>query len=526
MFQKLHKFLLRHELLIIILCLVTLVRLPSLIEPYSYGDEGIYLTLGNGIRHGLTLYRDIHDNKPPGIYYLAALAGSLFWFRMLLLGWNLASICVFAWIAKKIIGPIIQKPLVWKQFSFPRPSLVTLSILLFAFLPFSTEGNVANGELFMVLPVLIGFALLLRRREEPEKRRRRMLCALAGISFSLGFLIKIPAGLEAMAAGLFFFFYSVKAQAIKEKIANLVKGVFSLETWVFAAFFVLPILMTIAYYASIGAGKAYVGAALLQNVGYLSSWSTGNQQADLAKTGLGGRTLGLAALTVVLLFSSPLLTSATVFTLLWFGFALFGALLSQRPYPHYLMQVVAPVSLMIPLFFRNLKALQGKKLPVRITNLAIILVGVLILGASIVIFKFWNYPISPYFQNYFKFVTGQISKDQYLSSFEATLPEQYQLAALITNATTPEDRIFIWGDLPSLYALTRRLPPGRFTAAYHVKDFNGFDETLAAIVTRQPKFILIDKRTDPFPHLDGILAEEYVLVYQSKIFTLYRRLNP
>ncbi|PIV07387.1 hypothetical protein COS53_02565, partial [Candidatus Shapirobacteria bacterium CG03_land_8_20_14_0_80_35_14] len=57
-----------------------LLRLPSLFEPYWYGDEGVYLALGQGIRHGLTLYSQIYDNKPPAIYYLAALTQTVFGF--------------------------------------------------------------------------------------------------------------------------------------------------------------------------------------------------------------------------------------------------------------------------------------------------------------------------------------------------------------------------------------------------------------------------------------------------------------
>jgi hypothetical protein len=47
-----------------------LLRLPSLFEPYWYGDEGIYQALGLGINNGRILYRDIFDNKPPFLYVL------------------------------------------------------------------------------------------------------------------------------------------------------------------------------------------------------------------------------------------------------------------------------------------------------------------------------------------------------------------------------------------------------------------------------------------------------------------------
>lgn len=41
-------------------------------------DEGIYLTIGEQIAAGETLYADFADHKPPGIFYLAAVIYELF----------------------------------------------------------------------------------------------------------------------------------------------------------------------------------------------------------------------------------------------------------------------------------------------------------------------------------------------------------------------------------------------------------------------------------------------------------------
>ena len=53
-----------------------ILRLPSLIEPYWYGDEGIYQVIAQAINHGHLLYRDIWDNKPPLLYLVYAAANS------------------------------------------------------------------------------------------------------------------------------------------------------------------------------------------------------------------------------------------------------------------------------------------------------------------------------------------------------------------------------------------------------------------------------------------------------------------
>ena len=531
--KRLEKFFLHHELLVMILCLVAIMRLPTLMEPYWYGDEGIYLTLGTGIRHGLALYRDIHDNKPPVIYLLAAISGSQFWFRFILLGWNLTSIAVFSWIATTLLNPQ-RRERFWRlgKHLFPIPSLATLATLLFALLPFAAEGNIANGEIFMILPTMIGFALLLRMRQEERTplKRKLILSTLAGISFSLAFLTKVPAAFDAVAAGIFFYLIpSHSVTSIKKRVLGFIRSIFSLPPWVFAVAFLVPIILSIAYYSAIGAGQPYIKAALLQNVGYLSSWKTGSQSPqNLGASGLKNRAAVVGVVTIVLLLASPYITQEAILVLVWFAFALFGALLSERPYPHYLIQIIPALALLIPLSLHTLNKLRHT-LPSRNEYIrhmtALIGLGgcIAILVVSFITIKFWNYAIPPYYQNYFKFVTRQINRDQYFSFFDATLPEQYRIASVIADGTSRNDRIFVWGDLPNIYALTRRLPPGRYTSAYHVKDFGGFEETLAAIYKTTPKYILIDNRIEMFPHLKPLLVEEYVVRYTSPLFTLYRR---
>ena len=81
MWGKLAKWLVIHEAILIILGVVVFLRVPSLFEPYWYGDEGIYLTIGRAMRSGMELYREVHDNKPPLLYVVAAIAsGREFWF--------------------------------------------------------------------------------------------------------------------------------------------------------------------------------------------------------------------------------------------------------------------------------------------------------------------------------------------------------------------------------------------------------------------------------------------------------------
>lgn len=81
--------------LFFLLIIVILLRIPSFFEPYSYGDEMIYLILGEALRQGVPLYKGVHDNKPPLLYLTAGIAGSLFWFKVILAIWHVATVYIF-----------------------------------------------------------------------------------------------------------------------------------------------------------------------------------------------------------------------------------------------------------------------------------------------------------------------------------------------------------------------------------------------------------------------------------------------
>jgi hypothetical protein len=459
--------------LVAILLVVIFLRIPSLFYPYSYGDEGIYLTLGQAVRQGLTLYRDIHDNKPPLLYLLAAISGSLFWFQVILMIWNLGTIIVFWKLAQHF----------FKEKFLPLFSSTILFALLTT-LPL-WEGNIANAEIFMILPILAGFWLVLS-----GKKREELRFLGAGTLFSLAVLFKVPAGFDFVALGLFLLF----SLSLKSWQVTLKKGVLLL------AGFSLPLLLFSLYFIIKGAFLPFLQAGLLQNIGYLSSWK-GKSQGMIFNTGFILRVFSLLTLTLFFWLTRKKPDKNLVFLGLWLIFSLFGATLSERPYPHYLIQVLPPVSLLVGFFFNQIRNVE---------RLFILFCLCLFLIAH-QHFHFWGYPTIAYYQNFFAWVTRQKTNEEYLQYFNSNLPRNQQIASFLFHHTTAGERVFIWGeDAPCLYALSRRLPPGRYAANYHIKDFNGYQETLEAITSVQPKYIVILDQKDEFPQLGMILAEDYL----------------
>ncbi len=489
--KKLKKFI-ASSWLPILLVAVFFLRLPSLFEPHSYGDEGVYLTLGLAIRRGLLLYRDIFDNKPPLIYLLAAAAGgTIFWFRFLLLASVMGSIWFFRKLAEKI---------------FSSPSAVKAATLIFAFLTTIRliEGNIANSEIFILLPVIAGFYLVFHLLEQETKNIWGFFAA--GLALSASFLLKVPALLDFGVVFTFLIFFREK-----NKILHFGRK----EVFLLAGY-LLPVLLTFLFFLSRGAFGPFFDACFKQTFGYLFSWKTGSHVfslASLVKSDLLIR--GIILLTGLgLLFSQrKKLTLPLALIPLWFLLALFGATLSGRPYPHYLIQVVPPFSLAIGLLLEPQKRVKW-----------FLVAGLLgILSLSQMRYHFWSYPTLSYYQNFLELVTKQKSREDYLAFFGRETPQIYELAQFVNESTLADERIFVWGNQPHLYALARRLPVGPYTVAYHIQDFH--QEKAIAVLLRQklPSLIVISREPPLPPAIKMVLDEKYRLIKGTADFTVWQK---
>jgi len=118
------------------------------------------------------------------------------------------------------------------------------------------------------------------------------------------------------------------------------------------------------------------------------------------------------------------------------------------------------------------------------------------------------------------------TKEEYFAWFDPKVNHTYAMVNYLVKRTTLDERVFIWTDASFAYALSRKLPPGRYTTAYHIADFDGWQETFTAIEKNQPNFIVIDtseKRN--FPKLKGYLNRNYRLEKELNSYLLFRQNN-
>src|SRR3989344_3208049 len=176
----------------ILFAVLLILRIPSFFEPYYYGDEMIYLALGEGIRQGVPLYSGLHDNKPPLLYLTAAIAGNLFWFKAILALWSLITVYGF-W---KLVNYLYPK----------KESLHKISTIIFGLLTTLPllEGNTVNAELFMIGPVIFAFWIILSKANTLKN------LFLAGVLFSIASLFKTPAAFDILGIVAFWLIFLEK----------------------------------------------------------------------------------------------------------------------------------------------------------------------------------------------------------------------------------------------------------------------------------------------------------------------------
>lgn len=453
------------------LILFFLLRLPSLIEPYWYGDEGIYQTIGFALQENRSLYTEIWDNKTPLLYSLYTLFGpEQTSMRLVSLLFGLGCIGLFFSLAMKL-------------FDKRKPSLFATGLftLLFGF-PM-LEGNIANAENFMLLPV-IASALIFIKQFIPlsNKSNRSRPLLLSGILLGIGFLFKTVALFDGLAFLLFFLFLTLPHHFTKSNFKQ-----YFLKNYHRVLFFLLgmgiPFLLSLSYFLVRGSLPEYINAAFFGNVSYV-----GVQNTALI---LGIKVLFLLFSLFIIFQKRKVLTPSLLFISLWFVFSLFNSFFSHRPYTHYMLVLLPSICLLFGHLF--IKRQPGKK----------IIVGILLITIIVILQFFDNWSLRKslsYYGNFASFVTGTIPQSTYSSFFDSRTPRDEDVALYLKQHLDQEETVFFWGDNAQMYYLTNTLPPGRFTVAYHIlASEKSLEETRLAYEKVQPTYIVIFPTVSSFP---------------------------
>jgi hypothetical protein len=437
-----------------------ILRLPSLFEPLWYGDEGIYQVVGNSINHGRLLYSQIFDNKPPFLYWLyAILQSDQFSVRLASLIFGLLSIGIFFLLSKKLFKDSKNNNIAY---------LTTFIFTLLFGLP-AIEGNIANAENFMLLPIIASAFLIVSQRK----------FIIAGLLLGIAFLFKIVAVFDLSAFLIFCFILNLNSL----NISSLKKEIKLLP--IVAGFF-LPIILVSLFFVFNNTFVDFAKATFISNISYVSY---GNKIGSLPILLF----IKLALLGIFLLYiftKRKNINHSSLFISIWFAFSLFNAFFSQRPYTHYLLVLIPSLSLMIGLI------LFDKKYQKIITITFLVTLLIIVKGFGTPSFN----KIINYYQNFISYMMGKKTMVSYQGFFDHRTPIDYEIARFIRSKLAINDTVFIWGNNAQLYELLGVVAPTKYVVAYHILNYkDGFISTQTGLSAMKPKFIVIMPNEKPIP---------------------------
>ena|SRR3989339_61049 len=480
----------RHEGLMILLFAVVLLRIPSLFTPHYYGDEEIYFVMGRAWREGVSMYQSMFDHKPPLLYVLAGIAQGVFWFRAMLMATMLVHTVVFYKLARLLFSK--------------RPKLAFVSALIFVILTSlpTFEGNIVNAELFMMLPITWSLLVVFKAKQTDWRR-----FLFAGLIAGVGWLFKVPVVADFVAITLYLFAFRA------ESLGKSIRAMFSPAAILFIVGFVAPLASSFIYYAMRGIGQSYLDTVLTMNLGYVSSWSTGAYSFNPFQSGIFVRGLAVAFITLLIYALRKKLDRGFVLTSLWFVFSLWGALLSGRPYPHYLQEPFVPLSLLIPYLF-VIESVWGWGIG------AIILLSVGYVSKQI---GFWTYDTWGLYKNFIGVTTGKMTKQEYVEKFDGAR-RNYAIGEYLNERLQEQEEIYLWSNDAAVYNLTNRLPAGgKYIVDFHVRDLKKHDYVMENLRIGKPKYIVVFPGTAEFPQLEEFLERYYMETFQKEGAVVYMR---
>jgi dolichyl-phosphate-mannose-protein mannosyltransferase len=523
--------------LVAALLFVALLAIPSLRYPIAR-DQATYCVIGQRLLDGQQLYRDLWDNKPPGIFYIYAGIVKVFGTAM----WSIGLVDIL-WLL--VISYCLYR--------FAERYLGTAAALLAVIVHASRHlrsgyWDAVQTEAFMVLLVFLSFLLVVR--EGGWSRLRH---------FSAGALLGGAFWMKYNAVGFFPLVFILPYLDVSQLDARPPRAALSIpwNRWLRNA-----ALLTAGFLA-VGAGVLGVfwlrgawpalkevqfdvllryGVMPAQRIGSYWFWALRGTQANLG--------LWTECATLVALLLAWARRDLRRFGPILFALATgYVVLASQLRFPTFAFESCYPFSAMVwgylgvtvYEFIRRAALACGQ----RGWKLARGLVWVVL--ANLVI---WPLPeeIAREVEAYKEFAEWCHDPEGFYPLCPWSNPvshfrDQMQLIAYLRKTTAPGDGLFVWGSEPLIYFLTGQRCPTRFVSNLGVisrwSPPAWRDELARDLKKSPPRFIVVARNDvtfyvtyilldsehylEGYPQLAQFISEGYSPDEDYKNFAVYRR---
>ena len=481
---------------LVIVAAVFLVKIQ--VSPWYVGmgdDSGLFAYAGKLIANGGLLYQDIWDTKPPGIFYLNALAitiggdtpWTIWWFELI---WTSLTGVVLLWILVSLTGALAGLA-------------ATFLVIMTALHPAYVSGG-NYTETYALLPQV----LTLAAATAYFRTTRSIWLLTLGLLTAAAFLLK-PTYIALGAASLGIALIAARGSVRRP-------GAFRLLA-LFGVGFMLPVLLAAAYWSIQGGLDELWGAVFRQNVIYVQEgfsiralYGTGRKlvlEQPLAS-------LVILTLAAFVMFAGrsfiggplawPPPGPKRAIYRRWLLLAVFAALpleiafvaVSGRNFGHYFLTPLPAMSVAIAYLFLEIqggfqrRSEAGAWFPVTIAVLAGLLFA-------------WGIEV---------FAKQAPSFAHIRDLFNRPLSGEYwtdELERYVLENSDPDDAVLAWGYNPGLHFLTDRRAPTRYL--FHAQLLTpGADgelrfEQFMADLAQDPPLLIVAQRESPhaIPYFGG-----------------------
>jgi 4-amino-4-deoxy-L-arabinose transferase-like glycosyltransferase len=485
--------------LFLIMLLIFALRLPIAHVSVIDWDESVYFTIAQDITNGGVPYQTAWDTKGPFLFFVFVPV-------ILLFDESIGALRIFTTFYLLISMFFLY--VLARRFFQSFTSLIPPLIYGLCFTTPGLGGLASNGELFMMLPVILALLCFL----DYEKKGGMLLLFLSGLFTAAGFFTKGTAVFSAFVVPLFIIYRNIKNRKfdiksfIKESVFYTL-GVLSIVL-ALTAYFLIHGAVYDFYYTYFVINGRYVGAVSFRDAVY-------NLYYFIYDTVVWSRDFGtlLAAassLVILIQLIRRKLSDEEKRSLLFIGaltvLSLLGVLWGRRMFPHYYLQMSLSFSLLTALGVSKL-GLDRKY----IQALIVILTAVFLI----------HYPVTR---------TIQFVKNEDKVWFEAET--SYAVADYIRSNTSEDDTILVIGGQPIIQFLSNRRAP--------IKDFwwpnhhevlfeilNLRDTVPPALDANKPEYFVFyegkhEGQITRIDYIDKFITDNYYLEKEIGGYKLYR----
>jgi len=475
---------------------VTIVGCALQILTFSFGrDQSIYAVVGDGVLHGEVPYRDLWDFKPPGIFFLYALAQALFGKNMMAPR-LLEVLAFFGCVA-------VMRRIATAVFDNKTVGLVgaAVALLIHAQLEFWHTGQPESfGALFTLLGVMLTV--------EPNARKSSR-CYWIGVTFGCAALLKPPLGGGVLVC---LAFLTQRERLLVNKPWQALRP----ALWVGLGFAV-PLLLCLAWFWAKGGVEAMYWTLGRFTPGYTTLGWEGRRASDMLYHAIEEAFFKFSALAAAGVIAAAAMTPLYhrerealflllgVITMHVAGIAMQGKFFAY----HYgatlpLIALIAGVGL-----YKLWRRCIGGGLGGALAFFSFVAVAVPMRYAVRDLPQFFwerSWIRMQYLLRMAPYDSRERMDEELAVVADYNLAADRQVARDVRARTRPDQKVYVWGFEPAIYWLSDRAPSSRFI--YNVPQRSPWEadyarrELLQDLKDAPPSVVVVQMR-DVFPNVVG-----------------------